>query len=252
MNSIPQLKGQPSKLFILDYGLFKVHADDRVIGICGYLIETDAGETVIIDTGFPQRYSLEPKMASADDQLYLFGELLEIGPANMPAAQLERAGRKPKDIDLFILSHTHIDHVGHIDAFPWAPLLMSRPERELPKPLYWGRKQPLDWPDRDYLLVDDDTEIGPGFHVLLVPGHTIGQLAFLLELPNTGTVLLTSDAISRPAEIEERFATAPHPRRARASAERLMKLAEETDAFVIYGHDPEQWKWLKKAPDFYD
>jgi N-acyl homoserine lactone hydrolase len=64
--------------------------------------------------------------------------------------------------------------------------------------------------------------------------------------------MLTSDAISRPAEVEERFDTAPDPELAMRSAERLLRIADERGAFVIYGHGPEQWPTLRKAPEFYD
>jgi N-acyl homoserine lactone hydrolase len=35
------------------------------------------------------------------------------------------------------------------------------------------------------------------------------------------------------------------------SADKLMAIAERENAFVIYGHDPEQWPILRKAPNFY-
>ena len=57
------LKGRPVSLHILDYGLFKVHANDRVIGICGFLIQTDAGESILVDTGLPKKYA-EDKAAA--------------------------------------------------------------------------------------------------------------------------------------------------------------------------------------------
>jgi N-acyl homoserine lactone hydrolase len=74
----------------------------------------------------------------------------------------------------------------------------------------------------------------------------------MVELPRTGPVLLTGDAVSRPAEIDERFDTAPDPEAAQASAARLMRLAGERGAFVIWGHGPDQWSTLRKAPLFYD
>ena len=46
--------------------------------------------------------------------------------------------------------------------------------------------------------------------------------------------------------------TAPDPATALENASRLMRLAEERDAFVIWGHGPEQWPTLRKAPAFYD
>ena len=51
------LKGKPKRLAVLDYGLFEVHAGPRTIGICGYLIETDADERILIDTGLPAKYA---------------------------------------------------------------------------------------------------------------------------------------------------------------------------------------------------
>ncbi len=245
------VKGRPVALFVLDYGLFKVHSNGRVIGICGYLIQTDAGENILVDTGFPAKYADDKDAATQEDRLYEFGEVLDCTPANLPAAQLARIGLTPDAITLHIVTHTHIDHVGGLGDFPNVPILMSTIERALPRPLYWGKVQPLDWPDQDYLLIENDTAVGPGLDLLVVPGHAPGQLAIMVELRVTGPVLLTSDAISRPAEIGERFAGSWDVEQACASAARLMQLASETDAFVIYGHSPEQWPGLRKAPERY-
>ncbi|MGI9367402.1 MAG: MBL fold metallo-hydrolase, partial [Ruegeria sp.] len=154
-------------------------------------------------------------------------------------------------INLHILTHTHIDHIGGLADFPHAPILVSAAERRLPKPLYWRGIQPVEWPDQTYLVIDGDVDIGPGIRILSVPGHSPGQLALLLELPKTGSVILTSDAISRPAEIDEKFAGSWNETLAIESADRLMALAKEQDAFVIYGHSPEQWPTLRKAPKAY-
>lgn len=245
------LKGRPVSLTVLDYGLFKVHANGRVIGICGYLIRTDAGENVLVDTGFPAKYAEDREAATQEDRLYEFGEVLRCGPENLPAAQLARAGLEPEDITLHILTHSHIDHVGALHDFAHLPIVMAGVERALPKPLYWGGAQPMDWPEARYLLVDGDVALGPGFDLLLVPGHAPGQLAMRLELPETGVVLLTSDAISRPAEIDERFAGSWDEEQAIASGARLMEMAAQDGAFVIYGHCPAQWPELRKAPEAY-
>ena len=239
MQSRNSLKGRPRRLFVLDYGLFKVNAGaGRVIGISGFLVQTDCGEHVVIDSGFPAKYADDPVAAAREDRLDEFGQLLEFSHENLPLAQLRRIGCDEADVDLFIISHTHIDHAGGLELFPRSPLLIAAAERLLPRPLYWGCVQPIAWPARDYRLIEGDTQIGDGFTILLVPGHAPGQLAFLLELPETGAVLLASDAISRPAEITEGFAGTPDADLALASARRLMRLAEERDAFVIYGHSP--------------
>ena len=251
MQSDGYLEGKPVSLMVLDYGLFKVHANGRIIGICGFLLRTDHDETVLIDAGFPKNYADDPVAASAADGLGSFGEVLTLTRANLPAGQLALAGISLSDVDLFILTHSHIDHIGGIADLPDVPILLATAERALPRPLYFGKRQPMEWPDRTYLTIDGDCDIGPGFRALFSPGHAPGQLAFMVELPATGAVLMTSDAISRPAEVDEQFDTAPNPDQACSSAARLLALAAAADAFIIYGHCPQQWTTLKKAPNAY-
>ena len=244
------IRGRPVALHVLDYGLFRVHANGRVIGIPGFVIRTDAGEVILVDTGFPAKYARDAAGASAEDRLGAFGQVLSLTEENLPAAQLARLGLTPADITLHVVTHSHIDHIGGLGEIP-APILIAAAERALPRPLYWGEVQPVDWPEADWLLVTGDLALGPDLRVLSVPGHAPGQLALWLALPETGPVLICSDAISRPAEIDEGFAGSWDAAAARASGARLMALAEETGAMVIYGHCPAQWDGLRKAPDGY-
>ena len=150
------------------------------------------------------------------------------------------------------MTHSDVDHVGAIDRFCQAPIVIGRAERELPRPRYFGDASPISWPaGATYHLIDEDTVLYPGVAVLTTPGHSPGHLSLLVRLPETGPVLLAGDAISRPAEFEEGFGGAWNEAQARASAERLLAIAHLTGAMIIYGHDPEQWSSLKKAPHFY-
>lgn len=247
----PLLKGLPKRMAILDYGLFQVHQNGRIIGICGYVIETDAGEIVLIDTGFPPKYAVDHKAATLEDRLDSFGQVVSLTKDNLPQAQLALLGLCMDDVDLMIQSHTHIDHIGFMDGVPGRPILMSGAERRLQRPLYWSGCQPMEWPEADYILIEEDTRIGPQFEVLSVPGHAPGQLAFQLTLPVTGAVVLTSDAISRASEIDEKFAGAWDPKLALHHAKRLIARATQHRAKLIYGHSPEQWPTLKKTPEWY-
>lgn len=245
------LRGKPVRLAVLDYGLFEVHSGPRTIGICGFAIQTDAGELVLIDTGFPEKYVVDAEAATAKDALGRFGRVLKITSENTPEAQLAKLGLSKSDVTLMIQSHTHIDHVGHMDGFPGVPILIAATERALPRPLYWSGKQAMAWPERDYLLVMQDLTLAPGFEVLLCPGHAPGQLAFLVKVPQTGWMLLTSDAISRAAEIDEGFVGSWNVPLAVHQVGRLMQLARERRALVVYGHSPQQWPDLRKAPEWF-
>ncbi len=251
MNMQVSLKGKPIRLAVLDYGLFRVHAGPRDVGICGYVIQTDRGETVLIDTGFPQKYAEDSAAATVQDDLGSFGQVLSVTSDNMPGPQLSKLGIAKSDVTLMIQSHTHIDHVGDMAAYPQAPILIAAAERALPRPLYWSGKQAMDWPDADYALVTEDFSLGDGFDVLLCPGHAPGQLAFMVNLPDSGWILLTSDAISRASEIDEQFAGSWDVDLAIHHSARLMALAAARDAQIIFGHSPEDWPTLRKAPDWF-
>jgi N-acyl homoserine lactone hydrolase len=235
------------QLAILDFGRFQVHQDGRLIGIPGYCIRAH-GHTILVDTGFPAAYIEDPIGAALADGLDSFGQVVGLTQANTPAAQLALLGIRPDQITDLLMTHSHIDHVGGMADFAHARVIMGAAERAEPAPLYWADRRPLAWPDADYRLIDADTALLPGLTILATPGHSPGHLSLLLDMPD-GPILLTADAISRPAELrEDRFGGAWDEPMTRAQAQRLMQLAAARDAMVIYGHDPAQWPALPKAP----
>jgi N-acyl homoserine lactone hydrolase len=241
------LPGKLARLTILDLGLFEVRGGERLIGIPAYLMETDRGDRILFDTGFPPDYLTDPDIA-ARDGLPAFGRLLDFRPHQTAAGALAALGLAPGDIALTILSHGHIDHVGSLPLFAHAPIVMTALERANPRPSYFGSAQPMDWPEATYHLIDADTPICEGLTLIPTPGHTPGHLSALLDLPETGPVILAADAINRASEPAEHFADAHDPVAAQASADRLLALP----GLLIYGHDPAQWQSLRKAPASYD
>ncbi len=242
--------GKLISLTIMDYGLYRVHENGRLIGIPGFLLQTDRGKNILVDTGFPAKYAQNPQQANTEDGLDEFGEVVSLTAENLPAAQLAKVGLTADQIDLVVYTHTDVDHVGGLHEFANLPIVLGREDRAQPKPRYY-QKAPFDWPEAEYQLIDEDIDLFSGVRLLTTPGHAPGHLSLLLTLPEKGAVLLTGDAISRPAEIEERFETAWDPAMAIRSANKLMTIAADTGARVIYGHDPEQWPKLKKAPNNY-
>jgi len=94
----------------------------------------------------------------------------------------------------------------------------------------------MDWPDAEYLPVIEDFDLG---------------LALMFDLPESGPMLLVSDAISRPDEVVEAFAGSWDEGLAIKNGNRLIALAKEKGAEIIYGHCPAQWSKLRKTPDYY-
>lgn len=244
--------GKITRLYVLDFGLFRVHSGPRDIGIPGFLLQTEDGKNILFDTGFPPGYAADAEGCAGRDGLDATGKVLRLERENLLAGQLALLGLVPADIDLTILSHSHIDHVGGLAGVTHAPIVMTRAERANPRPLYHGDARPMDWPEADYRLIDEDVEICDGLILVLTPGHTLGHLSALLILPRTGPVILTGDAISRFEEMMNGFDGAADDALANESADRLIGFAQESAAMVIYGHSPGQWQQIFKAPQFYD
>ena len=240
------LPGRIERLFILDLGLFEVRGGERIIGIPAYLLQTDQGANILIDTGFPPDYLTDPDRPTTDG-LPRFGRLIDFRTEQTAEGSLALLGLTPSDIDLVILSHGHIDHVGSLPLFAHAPIVLTARERAEPAPLYFGSARPIAWPDAAYHLIDANTPVCDGLTLIPTPGHTPGHLSALVTLTDGRSAILAIDAINRASEPAEGFADAADPAASQASANALLSLADP-NAVLIYGHEPSQWPMLPKAP----
>ena len=222
------------------------------IPIVGYLIQTDDGQNILVDTGMDRVHIEDPE---ATFRGTAFGEVLKVrmGPEGYVVNQLAALGLEPSDVDMLVATHFHFDHAGNTRDFAGSEIVVQRdayedimrPDAPYPRTTY-------DIPGLKWRVVDGDTEIAPGVTLLKTPGHVPGHMSVLVDLPETGKVIIGIDAIYVQDNLDkDNWGAYSDPQAARASAKRLQEMAEREGAMLLYGHDPNQWATLKKAPAYY-
>lgn len=255
-------------LTILDFGRADINMGvvmapgdlDGVWASCnfpGFLIELEDGRHILVDTGPHRRHITEPMFEFPGTGLAQ-GLKPAMTPADDPINRLAELGLSLDDIAILVVTHCHFDHNGNTADFAASEIVIHHDALETG--LERGRaNQPggisattSDGTPFNYRVIDRDTELAPGLTLLETPGHAPGHLSLLLHLPKTGSVILAIDAIYSQANRDfANYQVASDPEQALRSAERLIALAHFENALLIYGHDPEQWKTLKKAPESY-
>ncbi len=80
------------------------------------------------------------------------------------------------------------------------------------------------------------------------PGHTPGSMSMRVDLPESGTMIFTADAVYMGASYgppDVPAAIVNNLEQFYASVEKLRGIATETDATLVFGHDPEQIHQLR-------
>jgi N-acyl homoserine lactone hydrolase len=168
------------------------------------------------------------------------------------AAQLDQLGVKPSDIKYVAISHTHPDHIGNVEMFPQAMLLVQKAEYEWPNPLGVGRFKP----EHPATKLEGDHDVyGDGsVRIIATPGHTPGHQSLLVKLPKTGALLLSGDAVHFKDNWDNRRVPSQNVDKDKtvASLERMTVLIKENNAQLWINHDKPQRDTLKLAPEFYE
>lgn len=233
--------------------------DDQwaVCAFPGFLFELDDGRHILADTGPNRRHIVEPMYEYGDSD---FANHLKplMTPEDDPRNRLAELGLSVDDIDILILTHTHFDHAGNTADFAGSEIVIHRDAHAFGRER-WEQGVPGGIPELahddtplNYRLIDGDEQLAEGLTLYETPGHAPGHMSLLAELPASGAFLLAIDAIySRANHERDNYQVAFDSDQARKSAHRCMELAQQHQARLIYGHDPEQWTELRKAPSIY-
>jgi N-acyl homoserine lactone hydrolase len=229
----------PQRLYLMQVGSMPEYQ----IPIVCYLVQTGDGKNILIDSGLPE-------IIPEDAQEFENGQdVIE---------QLASIGLKPDDIDTVISTHYDGDHAGRHAAFTKARYVVQRVHHldAASNPRYASIRPHWDQPMERIRLVDGDTELLPGLELIETSGHVPGHQSVLVQLPKTGAILLTVDAVPFGEGFtrdEQDGDSDPDAEATRASTIKLLELVErEHIGLVIFGHDQEQWETLKQAPEFYE
>jgi N-acyl homoserine lactone hydrolase len=226
------------RLYLMQVGIMPEYE----IPVVCYLLQTRDGRNVLIDTGLPQ---VIPEDAS------------EFENGRDVVEQLAQLGLAPQDIDTVISTHYDGDHAGRHATFTGAQYVVQRRHHidAINNSRYASIRSEWDQPADRIRLVDGDVELLPGLTLIETSGHVPGHQSVLIRLPVTGRVLLTIDAVPFAdgfTRDEDRSRSGPNGDSGWASTQKLLDLVDRQSIdLVVFGHDVDQWKTLRKAPEFY-
>jgi glyoxylase-like metal-dependent hydrolase (beta-lactamase superfamily II) len=181
--------------------------------------------------------------------------------------KLAEIGYRPEDITYLALSHYHFDHTANANMFRNSTWIVQEAERNAMLAALGGTKlaggsQPD--PSHYNLLKDSKTislanmndydVFGDGTVVIMAAhGHTAGQQVLVVNLPQTGRIMLSGDLYHFREERQQQVL--PHTleydkEQSRLSRVRLEAWATANKVPIWIEHDTRLYETLKKAPAY--
>ena len=232
-----------------------------------YVVKHPKGN-VLFDTGNNDKIITDPG--------YWGAAFNALKPVNTPDvaidAQLKKIDLTPDDITYVVVSHLHLDHGGNVAKFPKSTIVVQKSEI-----------QNFFWPEpgtgSNYVLgdvlplrgnmtasanavkmiqLDGDLDLfGDG--TLVVKrwvAHTPGSQMMTVRLKNTGLTILTGDNVYLRENVEKNvppstplvYSTSGYF----SAFEWIRREMATENANFFTAHDPDAFKAMKRAPEFYD
>ena len=221
-------------------------ADDKTFApVWSGLVRTPEGN-VLFDTG------LHPVHVERPDATFGPGGLkVVMAKEDAVVSRLASLGVRPADVAVVVNSHLHFDHAGNNGAFPQATFIVQGEHLAFAKGkpnfpgVYW------DIPELTYMPVSGRVRVATGLEVVPTPGHAPGHQSLVVDLPETGRVVLCGDAAFTRENLERGEIRATDEAAAKESLALIRSLVKDDLDRVFTSHDAASWSGWRHAPETY-
>ena len=233
------------RMYCFQVGSIKLPFMKEAMPMYCYLIEHPKGR-VLVDTGAAYEYRDENTIMEESDSII---------------CQLAKLGYTPDDIDYLVISHLHMDHAGYMKCFPNTTILIRKAELQA---AWWPEVYEHGFDLRDiestrnfhFVQLDpyEDYDIFMDGRIVLIDtcGHSRGHQSVVLDLPNSGKIVLAIDAAPDKAMLDRGFSGRPFTNSLQeVRALRKIKHMADSGYQIFYAHDPENLH-EKLYPQYYD
>jgi glyoxylase-like metal-dependent hydrolase (beta-lactamase superfamily II) len=168
-------------------------------------------------------------------------------PVRRPlAAALRQVGAALADVAVVVNCHLHFDHCGGNRLLTHRPVFAQRAEYVAALEEGYTNPALIDYDGAHYELLDGETEILPGAHVIPTPGHTTGHQSLALRCDD-GTVVLAGQSHDHASdytadELARRARAAGHPQPLPDYPSWLDRLLELDPRRILFAHDLAVWE----------
>lgn len=226
------------------------HGQQIEAPILAYLIETANGR-ILYDVGCDHAKINDPlaKVRYYDPAVFEFGAPEMRDEQRIPH-HLARLGLSPADVDVIFIGHLHFDHAGGLKDLRrcgcGAEIHVQRDEMAVArsgadKAVFADDLQDDAGAPLQFRLKQGEYTLLPGVHAVATPGHTVGHMSMLIELPKGPPVLLAGDAADLQENLDDEVAPGTlwqgREQQAVDSIRKLKALAVETGARIWPNHD---------------
>jgi len=210
------------------------------------LIRTPEG-TILFDTGLHPVHVARPEATFGPQK----DMRIVMSDEDTIVARLAAIGVTPEDVAIVVNSHLHFDHAGNNGAFPNATFIVQADH------LVWAKGRPnfpavyWDLPELTYMPVSGRTRVARGVEVVPTPGHAPGHQSLVLDLPETGLVVLCGDAAYTRQNLERGETPGQLPEDGKASLALIRSLVKDDLDRCFVSHDAAAWARWRHAPEVY-